>query len=145
MPGDELPAPARQAPVRVVIVDDSTLFRQTARDLLERRGFHVVGEANGVASGLGAVAGLSPDAVLLDMRLPDGSGLDLCELLTRKEGAPAVLLVSSDGAADRALAETHGARGTVSKADLANVDLHAIWDRRGPTTWSPQGRLPRRR
>jgi CheY-like chemotaxis protein len=136
VPGDELPVTAHQAPVRVVIVDDSALFRQTARDLLERRGFHVVGEADGVASGLGAVAGLSPDAVLLDMRLPDGSGLDLCELLTRKEGAPAVLLVSSDGAGDRALAKAHGARGAVSKADLAHVDLHAIWDRRGRTTGS---------
>jgi CheY-like chemotaxis protein len=134
VPGDELPVTAHQAPVRVVIVDDSALFRQTARDLLERRGFHVVGEADGVASGLGAVAGLSPDAVLLDMRLPDGSGLDLCELLTRKEGAPAVLLVSSDGAGDRALAKAHGARGAVSKADLAHVDLHSIWDRRGRAT-----------
>ena len=126
VPGDELP-PTAQAPVRVVIVDDSALFRQTARALLERRGFDVVGEAEGVASGLGAVAGLSPDAVLLDTRLLDGSGLDLCELLTRKEGAPAVLLVSSDDAAHGALARAHGARGFVSKADLAHVDLHAIW------------------
>ena len=134
MPGDELPATAHQAPVRVVIVDDSALFRQTARHLLERRGFHVVGEADGVASGLGAVAALSPDAVLLDMRLRDGSGLDLCELLTRKEGAPAVLLVSSDGAVDGVLANARGARSAVSKADLAHVDLHAIWDRARPAS-----------
>jgi DNA-binding NarL/FixJ family response regulator len=125
VPSDELTATA-QAPARVVIVDDSALFRERARDLLERRGFRVVGEAEGVASGLAAVAGLSPDAVLLDMRLPDGSGLDLCELLTRKEGAPAVLLVSSDGAVDGALAKAHGARASVSKADLGQVDLDAI-------------------
>jgi len=116
-----------QAVVRVVIVDDSALFRQTARDLLERRGFHVIGEADGVASGLKTVAGLSPDAVLLDTRLPDGSGLDLCALLTRKEGAPAVLLVSSDEVADGPLAKAHGARGSVSKSVLAQIDLHAIW------------------
>jgi two-component system response regulator DevR len=125
VPADELAANA-QASARVVIVDDCAVFRQAACELLERRGFRVVGEAEGVACGLGAVAGLSPDAVLLDMRLPDGSGLDLCELVTRKEGAPAVLLISSDGAADGALARARGARAFVPKADLANVDRHGL-------------------
>jgi DNA-binding NarL/FixJ family response regulator len=116
-----------QATLRVVIVDDSPLFRQAARSLLERRGFNVVGEADAIASGLGTVAALSPDAVLLDLRLPDGSGLELCKLLTRKEGGPAVLLVSSDGAPDAALAKAHGARASVCKKDLAQLDLQAIW------------------
>ena len=61
------------------------------------------------------------------MRLPDGSGLDLCDLLTRAVYTPAVLLVSSDEAADAALAEAHGARGFVPKVDLGRVDLSAIW------------------
>jgi CheY-like chemotaxis protein len=121
------PAATVQAPVRVLIVDDSAPFRQAARELLECRGFRVVGETDGAASGFEAVERLEPDAVLLDVRLPDGSGLDLCELLTREQGAPAVLLVSSDGAADGALAKARGARGFVSKADLAHVDLHGIW------------------
>jgi CheY-like chemotaxis protein len=64
---------------------------------------------------------------MLDVRLPDGSGLDLCGLLTREEDAPAVLLVSSDGAADATVARAHGARGFVCQANLAHVDLHAIW------------------
>lgn len=126
VPNVEAPTPAN-APVRVVIVDDSAPFRQTAHELLERRGFSVVGEAEAAASGFQAVERLRPDAVLLDVRLPDGSGLDLCGLLTREEDAPAVLLISSDGAADGALAQAHGARGFVCKADLAHVDLHAIW------------------
>jgi DNA-binding NarL/FixJ family response regulator len=112
--------------VRIVIVDDSAPFRRAARDLLERRGFEVVGEADGVASGLDVVKRLSPDAVLLDTRLPDGSGLDLCALLTSEEDAPAILLVSSDSAADGALAKAHGARGYVSKADLTRIDLHGL-------------------
>ena len=74
-----------------------------------------------------AVARLKPDAVLLDVRLPDGSGLDLCELLTREEDAPAVLLVSSDGAADWAQAKARGARGYVAKVDLWKIDLGEIW------------------
>lgn len=87
----------------------------------------MIGEADRVASGLVAANTLKPDAVLLDVRLPDGSGIDLCRLLTHEEGAPAVLLVSTDGAADPALAEAHGARGFVRKEDLGHVDLRAIW------------------
>jgi CheY-like chemotaxis protein len=126
------PEPARagestpRAPLRVVIVDRSGSFRRTARELLERRGCRVVGEAETAAAGFGAVERLNPDVVLLDLQLPDGSGLDLCEVLTGEHDAPAVLLVSSDGAADGALAKARGARGLVSKADLAGVDLAGL-------------------
>jgi CheY-like chemotaxis protein len=127
------PAPAGERlgsahePERVLIVDDSAPFRRTARKLLECRGYRVVGEADSVAAGLEAVERLRPDAVLLDVRLPDGSGLDLCELLTREQDRPAVLLVSSDDAVDTAVAKAHGARDFVLKVNLANVDLRAAW------------------
>ena len=116
-----------QGPVRVLVVDDSAPFRQAACQLLELRGFRVVGTSDSAAAGFEAVARLKPDAVLLDVRLPDGSGLDLCELLTREEDAPAVLLVSSDEAADSALAKARGARGYVAKVDLWKADLGDIW------------------
>ena len=113
--------------VRVLIVDDSALFRRAARDLLELCGYRVVGEAGSMALGLIAADQLKPDAVLLDVRLPDGSGLDLCELLTRAEDAPAVLLISVDGAADVVHPEAHGARGFVPKQDLGRVNLRSVW------------------
>jgi CheY-like chemotaxis protein len=111
----------------VLIVDDSASFRGTARKLLEYQGYRIVGEADSVAAGLEAIERLRPDAVLLDVRLPDGSGLDLCELVTREQDAPAVLLVSTDDAVDGALARAHGARDFVLKVHLANVDLRAVW------------------
>ena len=114
-------------PVRVLVVDDWAPFRRAACRLLELRGFRVVGTADSAASGFEAVARLRPDALVLDVRLPDGSGLDLCELLTLEEDAPAVLLVSRDGAADCALAKARGARGYVAKVDLWKVDLGDIW------------------
>ena len=114
-------------PVSVLIVDDSAPFRRAASQLLELRGFRVVGAADSVMSGFYLIARLKPDAVLLDVRLPDGSGLDMCELLTREDDAPAVLLVSSDGAADSALALACGARGYVAKVDLWKADLGGIW------------------
>ena len=117
---------AAEAP-GVLIVDDSAPFRRAARELLERRGYSVVGEADGAASGLAAVERLRPDAVLLDVRLPDGSGFDVCTLLTREQDAPPVLLVSSDIWADAALVKDCGARALVSKTELAGIDLDSIW------------------
>jgi hypothetical protein len=48
-------------------------------------------------------------------------------VLTREETPPAVLLVSSNNHADGVRAKACGARGFVSKADLAQVDLRGIW------------------
>jgi CheY-like chemotaxis protein len=121
------PEATSRPPARVLIVDDSGPFRRAARELLERRGYRVVGTADTAAAGFEAVEQLKPDAVLLDVRLSDGSGLDLCEVLTREQDAPAILLISSDGAANAALAEARGARGFVPKADLGRVDLSRIW------------------
>ena len=120
-------AATSRPPTRVLIVDDSAPFRRAARELLERRGYRVVGTAETAAAGFEAVEQLKPDAVLLDVRLPDGSGLDLCEVLTREQDAPAILLISSEGAANAALAQARGARGFVPKADLGRVDLSRIW------------------
>jgi DNA-binding response OmpR family regulator len=80
----------------------------------------------------GSSPSLKPDAVLLDVRLPDGSGLDLCEVLTREAEAPAVLLVASYGSMDASLARERGARAFVAKEDLARLDLHTVWERSGP-------------
>ena len=131
--GRGAPFPAAHRPAttpatrRVLIVDGSAPFRQAARQWLELGGYRVAGEADCAASALVAFDRLTPDAVLLDVRLPDGSGLDLCDLLTHEPDAPAVLLVSSFDAADVALARAHGARDYVAKEDLARVDLDAVW------------------
>jgi CheY-like chemotaxis protein len=120
-------AATRRAAARVLIVDHSGPFRRAARELLERRGYRVIGEADTAATGFEAVERLKPDSLLLDVRLPDGSGLDLCEILTSEPDAPAVLLISSDFVAEAVLAKARGASGFVPKADLARVDLSSIW------------------
>ena len=130
-PGDTvrpgLPSMAGREAVRVLIVDDSVPFRGVARTLLERRGYQVVGEADSAAAAFNAVERLKPDAVLLDMCLPDGSGLDLCSLLTQDDHAPAVLLLSANGVLDSGRARARGARDVVAKTELAHVDLARIW------------------
>ncbi len=69
-------------PRTVVIVDDHARFRRSARKLLELEGFAVIGEAADGASGVEVVERLRPDVVLLDVALPDTSGLDLVPALS---------------------------------------------------------------
>ena len=67
---------------------------------------------------------LRPDVVLLDVRLPDGSGLDVATEMTRRDQAPSVVLVST---ADYAYAVgACGAAGFLLKADLSAGALHAV-------------------
>jgi CheY-like chemotaxis protein len=113
---------------RVLVVDDDTRFRLVAAELLRARGLSVAGEAADATRARIEVAHLAPVAVLLDVNLPDGDGLELVgDLLA--EGASRVLLTSSDPSAttDR-LARDSGAVGFVTKADLAAVDLVAYFN-----------------
>ncbi len=71
-----------------------------------------------------AVQRLRPDGVLLDIRLKGSSGFQLAQQLSSGDGAPAVLLTSSDpDIASQPLAIQYGAVGFVPKADLASTDL----------------------
>src|SRR4051794_24038501 len=82
--------------LRVLIVDDHPPCRAAVRELLERRGFAVVAEADGAQAGLEAAETVAPDAVVLDIHLPDGNGIDVCRTLTETNPALVVLLVSAD-------------------------------------------------
>jgi DNA-binding NarL/FixJ family response regulator len=66
----------------VLLVDDHDLIRQGLRHAFERDpGFEVVGEAGSVADALRKAAELKPDVVIMDLRLPDGSGLEATKAL----------------------------------------------------------------
>src|SRR6476646_117575 len=71
--------------LRVLIVDDSPPFRKAARVLLEARGYEVAGEADSAGAAFACVRALLPDAVLLDVDLPDGNGFSVCAGLMRCE------------------------------------------------------------
>jgi len=113
----------------VLVVDDHPSFRRFARRLLEQAGYGVVGDAEDGASAMAAVDALRPDVVLLDVLLPDVSGLELAETLAQEPGAPLVVLTSSRSATDLsgALADS-SARGFIAKRDLTAVGFTAIVD-----------------
>ena len=106
----------------VLIVDDHPTFRKFARRLLEQFGFVVVGEAADAAGALTATRELHPEAVLLDVLLPDGSGLEVAARLAAAGHPPAVVLTSSRSAGDLgvALAEAP-ARGFIPKASFTGA------------------------
>jgi len=113
--------------VAVVIVDDNARFRVRARMCLEADGYAVVAEAADARSGLEAARRHRPDIVLLDIELPDMSGLELAELLTREPGAPAVVLTSTHDAADFGeRVSRSGACGFVPKGALSGDAISAL-------------------
>lgn len=67
-----------EVPTRVLLVDDHDLIRRGLAHAFERHtDFEVAGQAASVAEGLRQFASLTPDVVITDVRLPDGTGLDL--------------------------------------------------------------------
>jgi DNA-binding NarL/FixJ family response regulator len=111
---------------RVLIVDDHEPFRAVARDLLEGAGYVVAGEAGDAAEALAAVAADPPDAVLLDVQLPDQDGFAVARALSGADG-PAVVLISTRQAEDYGRRiETCGARGFILKSKLSAAAFAAL-------------------
>lgn len=110
--------------IRVAIVDDELLFRLGLKELLGLQpGFSVVGEAGDVASAQPMLASSKPDVVLLDVRLPGPSGLELVRRL-RSGGSRLPVLLLSTFDDDQALLEVlrAGADGFLRKdASLAEL------------------------
>lgn len=80
----------------ILIIDDEASLVSSLTFALEAEGYKVRGAATG-ESGLQAVADLHPDLVLLDLRLPDRSGLEVLEAMPRENGEPQVIMISAHG------------------------------------------------
>ena len=112
--------------LRVLIVDDHDLFRETAGRVLAASGFDVVADAADGADALRLARELSPDVVLLDVHLPATDGFQVARELARDQAPPAVVLVSSRSRADYGgLVERSGVRGFIDKAELSGARLRA--------------------
>lgn len=85
---------------RVLIVDDHESFRGLVSRVLLASGFSVVGEAFDAASALRETVALRPDVVLLDVMLPDRSGVEVARELVAGPSPPRVILISSRNRSD---------------------------------------------
>lgn len=104
-------------PVRVFLVDDHEVVRHGVRALIDASGdLQVVGEADSVETALARVLAVHPQVAVLDVRLPDGNGVELCrEIRSRLPDVSCLMLTSYSD--DEALFEAiiAGAAGYVLK------------------------------
>ncbi len=107
----------RPTPISVLIVDDHGLVREGLRALLDGEDdIRIVGEARTAAEALALARHLTPDVVVLDMRLPDRAGVEICGEI--RDVAPGARILMCSGLADGSAfieAAKAGADGFVSK------------------------------
>jgi len=83
-------------PLRVLIVDDHEVVREGLRSILNRReGINVVGEAGTVGTAVEEASRLRPDVVIMDVRLPDGSGVEACREIRQENPDTKVIMLTS--------------------------------------------------
>ena len=112
--------------VTVLIVDDDARFRDLARRMLSTWGYQPDSEAGSVTEALQRVAESRPDVALVDIGLPDGTGLELSTVLSGEPWRMRVVLVSADSDATTASrAAAAGAVAFIPKTELSSAILHA--------------------
>jgi len=111
----------------VYILDDHELVRQGLRDLLEGEGFVVVGESGLAAEATRRIPALKPDVAILDGRLPDGTGIEVCrDVRSLDPRLRCVILSSYDDEQAIRGAVLAGASGYVLKQIRSNDLLAGI-------------------
>ena len=89
-------SPSRAPSLKLLLVDDSELVRMGLRALLmAEQAIQIVGEAGNVASAVEAADKFRPDVVLMDIRLPDGTGFDACRRIQQRLPETKVLFLTS--------------------------------------------------
>jgi DNA-binding NarL/FixJ family response regulator len=122
-------SPDRDAdrPLRVLVVDDHPIWRDgVARDL-EAAGLTVCGTAGDGAQAIRVATATRPDVVLLDLHLPDVSGVEVARLLAATDPPPRILVLSASGERQDVLdAMTAGATGYLVKSASATELLDGV-------------------
>jgi DNA-binding NarL/FixJ family response regulator len=109
--------------IRVFILDDHELVRRGLQDLLESEGFVVVGMSGSAAEAARRIPALHPDVAILDARLPDGTGIEVCrDVHSVDETINCLILTSYDDEQALRGAVLAGASGYVLK-EIGGSDL----------------------
>lgn len=105
------------ANTRIMIVDDHDVVREGLLALLKRReGFDIVGQASTVREAIAEAARTTPDVIVMDVRLPDGSGIEACRSIRESRPETKVLMLTSYADEDAVFASIlAGAAGYVLK------------------------------
>ncbi|WP_337110421.1 response regulator transcription factor [Prescottella equi] len=132
----------------VFIVDDHEVVRRALAELLETdEKMRVVGQAENRSQALARIPALRPDVVLLDVRLPDGNGIDVCrQLRTRIPDLRCLVLTAFHDERAMQDAAAAGAKGYVVKDIRGTQLVEAVREvGAGRTLSPPEVNMPRRR
>ena len=113
---------------RILICDDHEVVREGLRGLIGRQGdMTVVGEAGTVAEAVDAAARHKPDVVIMDIRLPDGSGVEACRAIREARPETKVIMLTSYADDDAVFASIiAGASGYLLKQTRGQAVVDAI-------------------
>ena len=126
--------------VRVLVVDDQPSFRRAAMDVIEATsGFEPSGEAASGEEALALVAELSPELILMDVRMPVMDGIATARVLTTDHPERVVVLISINDPGELPPGiESCGAKALIRKQDFGSFALRRLWDTHGrPATGCP--------
>ncbi len=112
----------------VLVIDDDADLRQICLDMLSARGFRGLGAAS-VGEGLRAFGEKRPAAVLLDLKLPDGTGLDVLRELQRRSPVTPVVVMSGYGSVPDAVEAMHLGASEYLEKPVARERLYDVLDR----------------
>jgi two-component system, NarL family, response regulator DevR len=110
--------------IRVFLLDDHEIVRRGVRELLEAHDdLEIVGEAGTAAEGMARIPAIKPDVAVVDMRLPDGNGVEVCREVRSRDASIQCLILTSF-ADDEALFDSimAGAAGYLLK-QIKGTDL----------------------
>jgi DNA-binding response OmpR family regulator len=126
----------------VLLVEDEQAITEPLAEALEREGFNAA-VAGSAAEAMEMSSGREPDLVLLDIGLPDGSGLDVCRELRRQGDVPIIMLTARGSEADRVAGLELGADDYIVKPFSARevmARVRAVLRRATPTTGGDAGK-----
>ena len=117
------PHPASGEPITVFILDDHELVRRGLKELLEGEGFAVIGMSGSAEEAARRIPALRPDVSVLDARLPDGTGIEVCrDVRSVDPSLVCLILTSYDDEQALRSAVLAGAAGYVLK-EIGGSDL----------------------
>ena len=117
---------------RAIVVDDSNFVRAVLRQMMDRNGIDVVGEASDGSEVIDLVRAHEPDVVTMDVEMPDVNGLEALEAIMAERPTPVVMISAhtEDGASTTLEALEKGAVDFISKPDgEVSVELSGFEDR----------------
>jgi DNA-binding NarL/FixJ family response regulator len=130
---------------RILIIDDHEIVREGVRNLLARLrpDWEICGEAGSGNEGIQAATALRPDLIVLDITMPDGSGLEAAARITRMGlGCRILMFTMHESTGLEEEIRNSGAHGYVVKSQAARDLVHAIDRLLGGGTFFDQRPVP---